>query len=439
MSKAKKSGRALAIQVLGEILQEKAYGNITLRKALKGSSSPMENAFITEIVTLTLRNLILIDYIINGFTKTPISGINPFIRDLLRISVCQLRFLAKTPDHAAVNEAVELAKNNGFRNLAGFVNGVLRSIARNPNKPILPLESLMNPESLALIYSYPVWMVREIIKWLGEERALSFFRQSHTPPSMIVHVNTTKTTPEVLTEQFEADGITVREVAPVDGMESVFPFLSISRFGDISSLASFKKGLFFVMDPGGAMAVEALDPKPNQVVYDMAAAPGGKSFAIACQMENKGLLKAFDIHPHRVELIRSSKRRLELGIIEPIVHDVLVPKPTLEKTADAVLLDAPCSGLGTLRKHPEMKYTRSYEDIVSLAVKQKVMLSASGKYVKPGGKLIYCTCTISPMENEEVVEDFLTKHQEFSLMSNRLTHPGDTNDGFFTATFIRCD
>ena len=437
MQTIKNSGRALAIRVLGEILQDGAYGNIALRKALKGSPSAQENAFVTELVTVTLRNLTLIDYIIDGFVKAPADGMKPFIQNLLRVSVCQIRLLKRTPDHAAVNEAVELAKGHGYRNLAGFVNGVLRNIARNPLKPTLPAESPDDPESLALLYSFPVWLVKELQDWLGQDEAHEFIKLSHKPPVMTVYTNTTRTGSESLTERLLSAGVVVTETVPAAKDSGDLPFLTLSRTGDIANLAAFKAGHFFVMDPGGAAAVKALCPMPGQTVYDLAAAPGGKSFAIACLMENRGVVKAFDIHPHRVELIRSSKRRLGLDIVEPMTNDLLSPNPALEETADAVLLDAPCSGLGTIRKHPETKYNRSTEDIENLSKQQKAMLASAAKYVKPGGKLVYCTCTVAPMENDMVADEFAQSHPGFTLDSKRLIPPGEENDGFFIATFSK--
>jgi len=376
----------------------------------------------------------------------------PFIRNLLRISVCQLRHIEKTPDSAAVNEAVILAKANGYAGLSGFVNGVLRTIARQPQVP--PIPSPQGPEYLARRYSYPSWLAASLIKWLGAKAAESFCYNSHQPPPVTIFANTHKITPEALMNNLQECGV---ESTPLSAyMEKgdtsyTFPydnFLVLRNSGDITQLPAFQEGLFFVMDPGAIWAINALDLKPGQTIIDLCAAPGGKSFAAACSMGNTGRIKAFDIHPHRTSLIKESIKRMGLTCITPETKDALSYDPALQGYADAVLLDAPCTGFGTIRKRPEIKYNRKPSDITALAEKQRQMLSIAAKYVKPGGVLVYSTCTVARKENIDNVRWFLQSHP-FTIRppvqpSLANTHfiveddclqilPGPINDGFFIA------
>jgi 16S rRNA (cytosine967-C5)-methyltransferase len=191
------------------------------------------------------------------------------------------------------------------------------------------------------------------------------------------------------------------------------------------------------MDPGAIHSVDALNLKPGQTIIDMCAAPGGKSFAAACIMKNQGKILSYDIHPHRVELIEQTRKRLGLSIVTPLVKDATIFDPQLEACADAVLLDAPCSGFGTIRKHPEIKYTRGPQDISDLAKLQKELLITAAKYVKPGGRLVYCTCTVTHEENTNNSKNFLKTHPDFSLADERQIFPSAYSDAFYVAVFTK--
>jgi len=438
-----KSSRGAAVDILSNILENGAYANIALRKALGESSlDSRDKAFVTELVNETLRNLLSIDFTINHFSKLPVPQMKPFIRNLLRISVCQLRHIEKTPESAAVNEAVILAKLNGYSGLSGFVNGVLRTMVRQQNMPPYPAPG--SHKYLAMRYSYPGWLAGRLEKWLGRDEALRFCQYSHQPPPVTVFVNTVKTTQSDLAARLTTEG--------VDSAAHGDDILILRQAGDISKLQSFQEGLFFVMDPGALWAIKALSLKPGHSVIDICAAPGGKSFAAACIMKNTGHVRAFDLHPHRTALIKESVKRMGLSCITPETKDALIYDPALEASADAVLLDAPCTGFGTIRKRPEIKYNRKPEDIVALAEKQQQMLEIAAKYVKPGGVLVYSTCTVSREENIDNVRRFLQNHPFairppelpahedvcYTLEDNCLQIlPGTLNDGFFVATMVR--
>lgn len=417
-----KTDRSVAVAVLSSVLDSGAYANIALRKALAESNIDQRSrAFVTDLVNETLRNLIQIDYTINNFSKTPLNKMKPFIANLLRISVCQIRHMEKIPDRAAVNEAVVLAKAYGYTNLSGFVNGILRNISREDGSKI---------KSLSLKYSYPKWLVEKLSIWLKKDEFVQeFLENSHKPPPVIILANIHKTNQNKLIEQLQSEGVDATPLSEAGN----HPFIMLRQPGDITRLLAFKDGLFFVIDPGAIYAVEALDPQPGQTIIDLCAAPGGKAFAIAGLMQNQGKLLAYDIHPHRVELIKQTGKRLGLSVITSAVKDATVFDPELAGTADAILLDAPCTGFGTIRKHPEIKYNRQPQDIKDMASLQKDMLTVAAKYLKPGGKLVYCTCTISLEENTYNIKNFLENHPNFSLESENLLLPSPTSDAFYVA------
>ena len=415
------SERGTALMVLEDVLDGGAFSNIALRRAFKANHNldKKNRALVSEIVYTTIRNLIQIDFVINHFTKIKTGNMEPVIRNLLRLSVCQMRFMDKVPSYAAVNEAVEIARAYGYAGLSGFVNGVLRSIARNPKKPRI------RNDDFGVLYSCPEELLSEL-QVLGPDLE-AFLINCQTTPPVTVFPNTAKISLDELALVFASENI------KSEVLESC---LIVEGIGDISSLDSFKSGLFFVMDPGAYHPVKTLEPKPGETFIDLAAAPGTKSFASACLMKNQGEILAFDIHPHKIKLIEQGSKRLGLSIIKVNMGDALEFNPKLEEKADAVLVDAPCSGLGTLRKHPEIKYRFKKKDIKALAKKQFLMLKTAVKYLKPGGRLVYSTCTITKEENIEVARE-LSKTNGINLFTSYQVMPGKKNDGFFVAKFLK--
>ena len=423
---SKKTDRGIAVSVLTDVLETGAYANIALRKTLANVDiDPRARAFVTDMVNETLRNLLQIDHTLNNFSKTPVDKMKPFIRNLLRISVCQIKFMDKIPDRAAVNEAVVLVKAYGFDNLSGYVNGVLRNVSREER------DEFKDP---MLKYSYPKWLMDKLKLWLGEEGAISFCENSHRPPPVIVIANTHKVSPGQLAQKFEVEGI---NATPLENTSH--PFFVLRQTGDITKLTSFQDGWFYVLDPGTMHAVDAINPQPGQTIIDLCAAPGGKTFAIASIMKNKGTLLSYDLYPHRVELISQTRKRLGHTVVTTAVSNALIYNSKLDSVADAVLLDVPCSGLGTIRKHPEIKYTRKPQDITALALKQREMLAIAAKYVRPGGRLVYCTCTVARQENGDNIRYFLDGNQNYSLLNEQQILPSGTSDGFYVAVLQRCN
>jgi 16S rRNA (cytosine967-C5)-methyltransferase len=443
--------RAAAVSVLTEVTENAAYANIVLRSVMAGypDAPPRSRAFVTELVNTALRHLIQIDYIIARFSSVPPAKMKPVILNILRVAVCQIRYMDKVPAHAAVDEAVKLVKKYKFSGLTGFVNGVLRSVIRRPEWPELPSGSfgsasaasssseiraplinapLRNPpvpvdlspdplaSSLSLAYSYPVELAEALIRWLGRERAVLFCQGSHIPPPVSVFTNTLRITPEALSARLSAEGV---ECAP----GALHPeCLRLKHTADIARLSAFREGLFIVMDEAAAAAVKALRPAPGQIMADLCAAPGGKTAAYTCLSGGESTVYAGDIHPHKVALMRETFERMRLpGIYTEVWDAALAGAETPDiPAADAVLLDAPCSGYGVIRRHPDIKYARRVESVKELAARQRALLSSAAARVKPGGVLVYCTCTVSREENIDNVRWFT---QNFPFKTEPITNP----------------
>lgn len=438
--------REIALYAIIDILNEKAYNNIVLRKTLAKNShlSLVQRAFITELVNGTLRNKINIDYIIGQYSKTPLDKMKPIIINNIRISVYQIMYMDKVPDSAACNEAVELTKKKGFGTLAGFVNGVLRNIARNKNNIKYPDKEKDPVNYISVRYSYPVWIIKYWQRELDTETIERICLSNRVPPKVSACINTLKTDMPSLKKALSEDNIAV--TAGVFKENALY----LSKTRDITQTAAFSAGLYHVMDESSMLAVDILAPKPGSSVMDCCAAPGGKSFYCAYKMQNKGSIVSADVYDHKLELIKQGVERLGIDIIEPVLSDAAVINDAYTGKMDCVLVDAPCSGFGLFRKKPDIKYNKTEEDIESLAKLQRDILSACQGYVKDGGCLVYSTCTISVKENLENVKWFcenfdfepedISKYLNFECETAKKGYiqvlPCDFNtDGFFIARF----
>ncbi len=392
--------REIALFVLMDILQESAYNNIILRKTLNEHSelNGVQKAFITELVNGTLRNLKNIDHIIDKFSKTPTAKMKPFIACNIRLGVYQMLYMDKIPVSAACNEAVKLARKRHFDNLSGFVNGVLRAVARNKDNIEYPKDTT---EYLSLKYSYPRWMIEYWLEDMDRDTVEKMCIANSKPPHISICVNTLRTDKYALADMLEKEGMEIKSNTLLDNS------LYLYRTNNISESDAYKRGLFHIMDESSLIAVKALDPKKGSTVIDLCAAPGGKSFAIAEAMENKGKVISGDIYEHKLALIREGAIRLGLDCINAVLRDASVPDESIK--AEYVVVDAPCSGLGLLRKKPDIKYTKSKEDIDSLVNIQREILSAAQARVKEGGVLLYSTCTVSCKENIENIRWFCSR------------------------------
>lgn len=398
--------REIAAEALMEIMTEEAYNNMTLRRLLRqnGAMPRQDRAFVTEIVNGTLRNLIYIDHVLNTFSKTKTEKMKPWLLAVLRSAVYQMYFM-DVPDSAACNEAVKLAGARGYASLKGFVNGVLRTAAKK--KAEIPLPEKGTAEYLSVAYSHPLWLVRMWVAYYGYEETEAICAYDNQSPHVTIRVNTLKTNKADLKQMLEKAGVEVK-----DGHVSEYA-LHLTKTADLSRLEAFQKGLFHVQDESSQLAVKILDPQKGESILDMCAAPGGKSFTMAETMENEGRLLSCDIYEHKIELMEDGAERLGIGIMECRVKDAAETEEERE-WFDRVLVDAPCSGLGLMRKKPDIRLKKDGNEIDSLTGIQRKILENAAGYVKKGGVLVYSTCTLCRKENEKNLEWFLQNHPDFA-------------------------
>ena len=406
------NAREIAVYALIDILEQQSYNNLTLKKIFNENKniSSQDRAFITELVNGTLRNIIYIDYIINSFSNTKTKKMKPLILNIIRISVYQIKFMEKIPISAVCNEAVNFTKKKKFNGLSGFVNGVLRNIARNIDNIKLPDEKNEPVEFLATKYSYEKWVVEKWIKQFGYRKTKEICKANILVPKVSICVNTNKITKSELKDMLIKEGMNVE-----DGHISNNS-LYITKTKNIASSTSFKKGYFHIMDESSMLLVEILNPKEDDIVIDVCSAPGGKSFYCSYLMKNKGQIFSRDIHSHKIELIKDTIKRLNIENIKLELKDGTKFYKEDEEVADKIIIDAPCSGFGIVRKKPDIKYTKTEDDIKELVNIQREILKASYKYVKKGGTLLYSTCTLFEEENIENVKWFC-KNYGFELCS----------------------
>lgn len=385
--------REVSADAFMEITYEGAYNNEALRRFLKrnGAMDKRDKAFVTELVNGTLRNLIFIDYVINGFSKINTDKMKPWILTLLRLGVYQIIFMDRVPDSAACDEAVKLASARGFKSLKGFVNGILRNISRNKNDLPLPDGDKNREEYISIKYSFPIWIVKMWSSMYGLEKTESLCAASNIAPDITVVCNTLKTDPESLKNELEKNGV---EVMPSRYFEESF---AIRKTDNIASSEAFINGLFHIQDESSLLAVKILDPQKGERIADVCAAPGGKSFSAAEKMGNSGYILSGDIYEHKTDLLKEGAARLGITIIDVFTSDAAEIKG--KEDFNRVIVDAPCSGLGLIRKKPDIKLTKTGNDIDSLINVQRNILSAAASMVKKGGVLVYSTCTICRKEN----------------------------------------
>lgn len=385
------TARHAALAALYEIEYGGAYSNIALKEVLaKADLSSRDSALATALVYGVVANRRLLDYMIEKISNIKLKKLSKYILLIVRMGIYQLKFMDKIPESAAVNESVKLAKRYGHRASSGYVNGILHRAAET---------EFELPEDIAVRLSFSDENTKRLIADYPED-AESIMKALNEKPKLTVRVNRLKTAKERL--------------LVIDGMEeSGLPDALYCRNIDIAKSKEYRDGLFTVQDISPMIACKVLAPRKGDRVIDLCAAPGGKTTYIAELMGNEGDILAFDIHPHRVDLIDKNAKRLGIDIIKTAVADATVFDKGLECAADKVLLDVPCSGLGIARRKPELKYKTDGEDLPQI---QLAILENGAKYVKPGGEIVYSTCTLFRDENEKVVEEFLKRNKDFELV-----------------------
>ena len=436
------TAREVAVLTLTACERQGAWSEGYLKRMLReGRLDSRDAALATRLCFGVLQNRMLIDWHLARLCSVKLEKLELKVLCILRVAAYQLLFLDRIPASAAVNEAVELTKRH-CRNprAAGMVNGVLRALLRRETPPEPAGEDEL--ERLSIRYSHPRWLVEEFAAMLGTDGAAALLEADNGQPPITAQVNLCRASPERAAEALGAEGVTVR---PHPWLRDC---LILSDTGNLERLSAYQDGLFYVQDCAARLAVTAAELAPGQRVLDCCAAPGGKSFAAAIDMRNRGEVVSCDIHPHKIKLLEAGRDRLGLDIVTPLLQSAAVRREEWLGRFDAVITDVPCSGLGIIRKKPDIRY-KEPEPLRGLPAVQRAILDNCCAYVRPGGTLIYSTCTLLRRENEDVVLAFLSAHPEFEAAPLDLPLAGGGDgmmtfwphihgtDGFFVARLRR--
>jgi 16S rRNA (cytosine967-C5)-methyltransferase len=451
-SDSRETVRELAADILVKVETRKAYADLLLDQTLTAKNlSSQDRALLTELTYGTLRWRGRLDAHLAPLLQRPLQKTDPFIRNLLRLSLYQFLFLDRIPDYAAVNEAVQSAKDHAGAKAAGFVNGVLRNFLRKEKEVAQPMSQDRSISDLAQYWSHPEWLIARWLHYFGATATEALLQANNQEPPLVLRTNFRQGTRESLLQLFQSkevnasptlwspQGITVQSKALVD------------------NLPGFHQGRFQVQGEASQIVAHFLDPQPGERILDACAAPGGKTTHIAELMNDAGEIVATDISPIGLRKIEQNATRLRVKSIRTLQADLSKSfNEFLNRPFDRILVDAPCSGFGTLRSHPEIKWNRGEADIKRLSELQKKILANMASYLKPGGVLVYSTCTLIDDENEKVVQAFLQRHKDFALddagsylpMEARTLVGGDyfmalphqhNTDGFFAARVRKLD
>ncbi len=408
-----------------------------------------DRAFCRDLVYGAVRRRNTLDWALQRFTDAAVHRWTPGVRSALRLGAYQLLYLSeRVPAYAALNESVEMAKAGGRPRAAAFVNGVLRALERG--RASLPWPPGEGAEALALRHSHPDWLVRRWLDRWGPDQCRALLEKDNETPPLVLRVNTLRRTREELLEALRAEGVEA-EPSPVspDGVR-------LASFPSLTELKAFQEGWFMVQDDAAQVVTDALDPQPGDTVLDLCAAPGGKSTHAAQRMQNRGQVLAWDVRPERIGPLRDNCARLGVSIVKTFSRDAREAGKKHKVRADRVLVDAPCSGLGILRRRPDLRWNKRSSDVLAALPRlQREILDGAARCVKPGGALVYAVCSVEPEENEGVLKEFLAARPEYRVESlaklargpladaltpegclRLLPHKHDT-DGFFIARLRR--
>lgn len=425
--------RRIALEILVQVNEEGSYSHLILRQTLEKYQylEKKERAFLTRLVAGTLEKQIALDYVTDQFSKTKVTKMKPYIRNLMRMSVYQLMYMDGVPDSAVCNEAVKLAKKRGYSGLSGFVNGVLRSIAKGWKEVKYPDEQKDCAFAWSVRYSIPVWMITMWQDSCGKEKTKEILEGLQYEAPLYVRVNKNKISPEELRKKLQDKKITAEKI---NGIKDA---LCLSGIDYLNSLESFKNGEFYVQDLSSMRVAALAGVKKGDYVIDVCASPGGKSIHIAELLEGSGMVEARDLTEYKVGLIEENKKRHGLSNLKAVVMDATKDDADSYQKADVLICDLPCSGLGVMARKTDIRYKMTPEKLKELAGLQKKILSVVHNYVKPQGTLVYSTCTVSREENEKNIQWFLKNYPEFTLVSQEQIYPGSQGDGFFLCKLTR--
>lgn len=439
------NAREIALNILNEVYMQQAYANISLSRHLQRHQlSDQDRRFITELVYGTVKAGDTLIWILKKFINRPLNKIEPVIINILRLGIYQIAFMDKIPDSAACNESVNLAKKVSNQGSAKFVNGVLRNLIRHPEKYTLPTGN--KASELAIREQHPLWLVKAFIHTFGSEAAIKLCQFNNTNAPLVLRTNTLKTNRQSLVKELAKSNCETElsQLAP----EGII----CTAHTSLSKLKPLQDGLAQVQDESSMLVAHVVAPKENDFIIDTCSAPGGKTTHIAALMNNHGKIIAGDIHEHKLKLIQDNAQRLGITIIEPQLLDARDIGDKYPNQADKVLVDAPCSGMGVLRRKPDSRWNKTADIFEELPPLQLAILDSAAKAVKPNGALIYSTCTIMPQENIDIINNFLETHPEFILedinkylpfktknkqKTLQLIPYKDNTDGFFIARMLK--
>lgn len=426
--------RAIVLDILMEVNEKGEFSHLLINNALTKFQYLDKNkrSFITRVTLGTIENKIEMDYIIDQFSKTPVRKMKPLIRNLCEMSVYQIMYMDNIPDSAVCNEAVKIAAKRGFAGLKGFVNGVLRNISRNKDNITYPDSSTNINEYLSIKYSMPMWIVQMWIGQLGMDKTKQVLEGLRQEKKTYIRCNTLKTSVENIISILEKEDVRVNKVAGI-------PYaLEIEDYDHITALKSFNDGLYQIQDISSIMAGYLTGFNEGDTVIDVCAAPGGKSINAGISVGKSGKVYSRDVSDYKAGLIEDNIKRLGIDNIVVQVHDALEKDTSMVGKADVVIADLPCSGLGIIGRKPDIKYNADMDKLASLVKLQREILSVVYDYVKPGGVLMYSTCTINSEENEAnadwICDTFDYEKEEYRQMFPDIE--GKT-DGFFVAKLRR--
>lgn len=438
--------RELALKALVKLEQEKSYTNLLLDELFHQYGKELTDkdiGFISELVYGVTTWKLTLDEIIRFHSTIRLKKISIWIVNVLRMGIYQILYLDKIPTSAAVNESVNLAKRYGHAASSKFVNAILRKITLEDKER---LTQITDPkERISKTTSMPLWIIEKLSENRTLEQVETICQSFTQKPKITIRINELKISPSDFIQELSKRNISYSLVSP-----ECPEFIQIDRMKNIEQLDLFQKGYFMVQDLSAGFTVRLLNPQPGQMVLDACAAPGGKTTYLAEKMKNKGIIEAWDIHEHRTHLIEQNANRLGITIIHAMVQDATQLNSAYHEKFDQILLDVPCLGIGVIRKKPDIKWQKKEEDISEITIIQKKILQTVQDYLKPGGELVYSTCSILKEENEDVVNDFLVKYPHFEILhENEISmkyfqkyqdkqgfyqiDPSPENDGFFMA------
>ena len=441
--------REIALKIIVKIEKDEGYSNLVINEVInenRNSLSDKDVAFISEIVYGVITWKITLDEIIKKYSKIKLKKLSIWILNILRMSIYQIIFLDKIPKSAAVNEGVNLAKRYGHKASSNFTNAILRKVEKKDYKELFEIKD--DVERISKTTSMPIWIIKELNKNRNIKEVEEICINLNKKPKINIRVNKLKTSIQEVEKILTEEKIQYNKI-----LEEMPEFLEIEKIKDIENNKFFKKGYFTVQDVSAGLTVKILSPKPNEIVLDVCSAPGGKTTYIAEMMKNKGKIVAGDIYEHRLNLINENCERLGISIVETKQIDGTIFQEDFYQKYDKILLDVPCLGIGVIRRKPDIKWQKTEEDVKEIIKVQENILKNCSRYLKPGGELVYSTCSILKEENEDIIEKFLNETNNFKIfdLENEVKEfkkyvtkkgflsikPSEKNDGFFICKLIK--